>query len=90
MPTGPLASTLAPGPPAAVSSPPAPAGAPPLLLDARAAAALLGIGRSTWLRLVSAGKAPVPLKLGACVRWPRPALEAWIARACPPRETLRR
>jgi excisionase family DNA binding protein len=53
------------------------------LLDVEDFAALLGVSTRHLRRLVDAGKAPQPVRLGGCVRWPRAAVEAWIAAACP-------
>jgi len=55
----------------------------PLLLDARQAAALIGVSPATWHRMVSAGKTPSPIKLSAgCVRWRVSDLESWISHGC--------
>jgi len=56
-----------------------------LLVTDREAAALCGLGRSTWHRLHAAGKTPAAVKLGRSVRWNRAELESWIAAGCPPR-----
>ncbi len=50
-----------------------------LLTDAHAAA-LAGVGRRTWWRLVSAGQAPSPVKLPGTrsTRWRRGDIEDWI------------
>jgi len=56
----------------------------PRLLDAQAAADLAGVSRRTWARLVDAGKAPRPVRLGRCVRWDRETLDRWIAGGCEP------
>ena len=58
----------------------------PLLLDARAAAALCGIGRSLWLELHASGRCPLPIRLGRRVVWRREELEAWVRAGCPARE----
>jgi predicted DNA-binding transcriptional regulator AlpA len=59
----------------------------PLLLDARQAAALCGVGRATWYRMVSAGRCPAPVRLSrGCVRWSRETLIAWIRMGCPARK----
>lgn len=56
----------------------------PLLLDARAAAQLAGVGRTLWLQLVSSGRAPAPIRLGERrILWRRDILERWIALNCP-------
>ncbi len=78
--------TLAPDPPSRVSSPAAPA----LLLSAQETAGRLGISRATLWRYDARGLIPAPVRIGAAVRWPAKALEDWIARGCPPRETKRR
>lgn len=58
----------------------------PLLLDARGAAALLGIGRSTFFRLDETGGVPRGVRLGGRMRrWRAEELRAWIAAGCPPR-----
>jgi excisionase family DNA binding protein len=62
-----------------VSIPSAPAAE---LLDARAAAALLGCSARHLKRLADAGDAPPPRKLGRLVRWARRDLESWIAAGC--------
>lgn len=46
-------------------------------------AELLDISTRHVRRLVDAGKAPQPVRLGGCVRWPRQVVEAWIADGCP-------
>ena len=58
----------------------------PLLLDARAAAGLCGVSRSTWYVLHAAGRIPLPRRLGRAVRWDRRELEAWTAAGCPSRD----
>ena len=72
-------------PPALAPAPPAAAPAP-LLVDAREAAALCGIGRSLWLGLHSAGRVPLPVRLGRRVLWRREELAGWIAAGCPGRD----
>ena len=57
--------------------------ASPVMLDIEAFAGLLGVSTRHLRRLVDAGKAPQPVRLGGCVRWPRAAAEAWIADGCP-------
>jgi excisionase family DNA binding protein len=54
------------------------------LLDVRQVSALLGVSPRHVARLAETGKMPAPLRLGACVRWSRAALSAWISRGCPP------
>jgi prophage regulatory protein len=53
------------------------------LLDVEAFAGLLGVSTRHVRRLVDAGKAPQPVRLGGCVRWPRHVVEAWLADGCP-------
>ena len=55
----------------------------PVMLDVEHVAALLGVSIRHVRRLVDAGKAPQPAKLGGCRRWPRHVVEAWIADGCP-------
>lgn len=68
----------APIPVAAPSANGTTAAGPPLLLDARHMAALLGISARTVVRLAARGELPPPLRLGHLVRWSRAALELWI------------
>jgi excisionase family DNA binding protein len=56
-----------------------------LLLTDREAAALCGLGRSTWRRLQSAGKIPPPLHLGRSCRWRRAELLDWLDAGAPDR-----
>lgn len=55
----------------------------PVLIDVEVFAALLGVSTRHLRRMVDAGKAPQPVRLGGCVRWPRATAEAWIADGCP-------
>jgi excisionase family DNA binding protein len=55
----------------------------PLLVTAREAAGLLRVGESTWHRLVAAGKAPRPVKVGGATRWRRADLLEWLDAGCP-------
>jgi excisionase family DNA binding protein len=48
-----------------------------LLLDSREVARLLGIGRSKVYMMLALGQLPT-VRLGRCVRVPRPALERWL------------
>ena len=60
----------------------------PSLLDAAAAATALGVSRSQFWRLHSAGRLPMPVRLGQrCPRWRADELRAWTAAGCPDRET---
>ena len=51
---------------------------PPRLLRATRAAAYLGLGERTFLRLVAEGKLPKPTRLGGVVAWDRYRLDACI------------
>ena len=51
---------------------------PPRLLRADRAAAYLGMGERTFLRLVAEGKLPKPKRLGGVVAWDRYRLDASI------------
>lgn len=56
------------------------------LLDAKQAATLLSVSRSTFWKLHNQGRVPLPLRLSPrVVRWSRGDLQAWIAAGCPPR-----
>jgi excisionase family DNA binding protein len=54
------------------------------LLDVRAVAALLDCSPRHVYRLADAGRMPAPVRIGALVRWVRPAIEDWIAAGCKP------
>ena len=58
---------------------------PALLVDAKEAARLCGIGLLTWYTLASIGKTPNPLRLGRRVLWRRNELLAWVDAGLPPR-----
>ena len=58
----------------------------PLLLDSGRAAALCGVGRSLWWSLHSAGRVPLPVKLGRRTLWRRDELIDWINAGLPPRD----
>ena len=57
----------------------------PLLLTAPEAAGMLGIGKSTFYRLHSSGRVPMPVRLGGAVRWRAGELTDWVAAGCPAR-----
>lgn len=57
----------------------------PLLLDAKAAAAMCGVSRTTWWSLHAAGRIPVPVHLGRRTLWRAVELAAWTEAGCPPR-----
>jgi excisionase family DNA binding protein len=56
---------------------------PAPMLDVHGFAGMLGVSVRHVRRLVDAGKCPPPVRLGRVCRWPRPAVEAWIADGCP-------
>ena len=58
----------------------------PLLLDGKAAAKLCGISRSHFLAMHSAGKVPLPVRLGRRTLWRAAELAAWIEARCPVRD----
>lgn len=49
------------------------------LLRLPATLAAVGLGRTAWLDLVKAGKAPQPVKIGRATCWPASEVQAWIA-----------
>lgn len=58
----------------------------PLLLDARAAAKICGVSRSHFLAMHSAGRIPLPVRLGRRVLWRAAELTVWIEAGCPSRD----
>jgi predicted DNA-binding transcriptional regulator AlpA len=54
-------------------------------ISAKDAAALLGIGESTFWRMHAAGKVPRPVKLAGSVRWRRRELLGWLQAGAPSR-----
>lgn len=68
----------------------APVASAPLLADAKAAARLCGgISVRTWWALNSAGKTPLPVRLGRRTLWKiegPDGLTAWVAAGCPARD----
>jgi len=54
-----------------------------LAVDDSGAARLVGCSRSHWRRMVAAGKAPPPLKLGKSSRWPVALLMRWLDAGAP-------
>lgn len=62
-----------------------------LALPAKDAAGLLGISRAQWWKLHSAGKVPMPVRLGTkAPRWRVEELRQWLAAGCPDRQTWQR
>ena len=53
------------------------------MLTVRDLAHLLQCSPRTVYRLNDAGHLPRPVRLGALLRWPRAAIETWIAQGCP-------
>ena len=53
-------------------------------LDIKQFASFLGCSTMSIRRLVAAGKAPPPLRVGKLLRWPCAVVEAWVDRGCPP------
>jgi predicted DNA-binding transcriptional regulator AlpA len=53
------------------------------LITASQAARMVGIGKRTWWRFVSSGRAPAPRRICGCVRWWREEIRQWIANGCP-------
>jgi excisionase family DNA binding protein len=56
---------------------------PAALLDVNGVAALLNCSPRHVYRLSDSGKMPAPVRLGTLVRWPRAAVDAWLAQGCP-------
>jgi predicted DNA-binding transcriptional regulator AlpA len=62
----------------------------PILVDAAAAAALVGVSRAQWFKMDSTGEVPTPVRLAErCVRWRVDELRAWCEAGCPSREKWR-
>ena len=58
----------------------------PLLVDAKAAARLCGVSVRTWWALHSAGKTPLPVRLGRRTLWLADELAEWCKAGCPARD----
>jgi predicted DNA-binding transcriptional regulator AlpA len=52
------------------------------MVNARTAAAIVGVSRRSWWRFVAQGLAPKPIRLGRCVRWRLLEIQAWIRAGC--------
>jgi len=63
---------------------PAPQADTPILVDAKAAAAMLGISRTHLFALKASGRLPAPIRLGRAIRWNRETLIQWCMEGCPP------
>ena len=62
-------------------------GCPPILLDGRSAARVLGVGRTLFYKLHATGRlGPLPVKLGERSLWTRAELERWALAGCPARD----
>lgn len=62
-----------------------------LLLSAAAAAGLIGVSRSKFFELDSAGRIPRAIRLGQrCPRWSLVELQSWIAAGAPDRHAWER
>jgi predicted DNA-binding transcriptional regulator AlpA len=72
---------------AVTASPPDPA---PLAVGAADAARMVGISRSSWLALVSAGRAPGGIRLGRRVVWRVGELSDWLEAGAPARDAWER
>lgn len=59
------------------------------LLDVVQVGALLGCSPRHVYRMVEHGKMPLPVRLGALVRWRRAELMEWLNAGCPPVRTAR-
>ncbi len=55
----------------------------PDLIDAEAAAAIVGVARRTWYRYVENGDVPQPVRFGGSVKWRREEIDEWIRAGCP-------
>jgi predicted DNA-binding transcriptional regulator AlpA len=53
------------------------------LLSAAEAAEMAGVGKRSWWRYSTSGKAPAPVRIGGSVRWRRAEIAEWIAAGCP-------
>jgi len=53
------------------------------LLDVEQVAQMLACSKRHVYRLSDAALMPRPVRLGALVRWPRQAIDDWIAAGCP-------
>ena len=63
-----------------------PDNAGPLLLKAGELAGLLGVSRATVWSWHSAGRIPLPVRIGGVTRWRRAEIESWVEAGTPGRE----
>ena len=79
-----MATTVTTGeanaPPPSLPAPPQPAAK---FLDANDCASRDPVAPAPWRRLVDAGRAPQPVRLGRLVRWAIRTLDEWEATGCP-------
>lgn len=54
-----------------------------ILIDAKAAARMLGVSTRTVARLRDRRAMPGPVRIGTSLRWRRDELAEWIAAGCP-------
>jgi hypothetical protein len=59
----------------------------PLLVDAKTASKLCGVGLSLWYELSAAGRTPKPVKLHSKSLWAYDLLKVWAEHDCPNRES---
>jgi predicted DNA-binding transcriptional regulator AlpA len=52
------------------------------MVNATTAAGIVGVSRRSWSRLVAAGRAPKPIRLGRSARWRVAELRGWIEAGC--------
>jgi predicted DNA-binding transcriptional regulator AlpA len=57
-----------------------------ILLDAKRAAAMLGIGRAHLYALHGSGRLPLPIHLGRRTLWRADELKNWVQAGCPNRQ----
>jgi prophage regulatory protein len=67
-----------------VGPPAGPAG-PPLVVDARRLAEMLGVGIRTVRAWDASGRIPAPVRVGGSVRWRLDEIRAWVSAGCPTR-----
>ncbi len=60
---------------------------PPLVVDAKALAAMLGLSVRTVRKMDAAGKLPRPLRFGHAVRWRLQEIQDWLGACAPDRNT---
>jgi predicted DNA-binding transcriptional regulator AlpA len=63
---------------------------PPAVIDVKALAALLCVSERHVWRMHDRGALPECVRIGACVRWRRQDIDAWIRDGCKPIRQARR